>query len=126
MSSAFDADFALADDLLVEVLGGSIEISSGGSSITVDARVVDDSNDVNADTGAITEEERRAYLVRTSELVMDDGSPFEIHRGDRIREVIAGQVAVFEVLPLGNEPAVVSGDPARNTVVIYTKRVATE
>ena len=69
--------------------------------------------------------ESRDFLVRTQDLVLGD-QQVEPRRGDRVKEAVGNEMAVFEVMAPGDEPPWRYSDPGRQTLRIHTKQVDTE
>ena len=76
-------------------------------------------------SGVILQQQVRDYLIATAELVLS-GELTLPEPGDRIEEIEGDSKFVYEVLPLGGEPAWRYSDLYRRTLRIHTKLIATE
>ncbi len=118
--SAFDNDFAAAEDLLDEVFGGAVTLKRGETSTAPFTTTWDlQDYELASDRGVVTVFQSRDYLLPKTAVVIG-GSQVEPRAGDRIHD--SGEV--FELLPLGDRPA--HEDVAGGTRwLCHTKRVKT-
>jgi hypothetical protein len=123
--SNFDADFAVADSMLAEAFGEDAVYLAGASAISLTAEAVQRDYQVEDVEGFLTTIQATDYLVDAGALKNAAGQKVEPKAGHRIRRTVAGQVHVFEVVPLGKRPVVEWADAAGNRLVIHTKYVGT-
>ena len=75
--------------------------------------------------GGIQRIQSRDYLIRAADLVIGGAATLP-QAGDRIRETVAAQTFVYEVMAPGQQPPWRYSDPFRQVLRIHTKHVDTE
>jgi hypothetical protein len=75
--------------------------------------------------GLVETVERRDYLIRAADLVLD-GALTTPAVGDRITEIVGGRVEVYAVMGAGSEKHFRPSDPDALTLRIHTAHVDTE
>jgi hypothetical protein len=97
----------------------------GIHSVTLRATVGRTQFELSDGLGTVLETQVRDYLIRAQDLVLN-GRPTLPERGDRIEEAQDQLTFIYEVLPLGDEPAWRYSDPYRQTFRIHTRQVDLE
>jgi len=117
--SAFDDDFASAEDLLDEIFGGSVTLRRGVTSTASFVAPWDlQEYELTDDRGVVTVFQSRDYLLLKTSVVIA-AAQVTPRAGDRIHD--SGDV--YELLPIGDRPAV--EDVAGGTRwLAHTKKVA--
>lgn len=117
--SAFDQDFAAADDLLDEIFGGPVTLVRGANSSESFTASWDlQEYEVESAAGAVTVVQSRDYLVPKVGVTIA-GQAVTPRPGDRIVD----QGVAYEVLPIGARPAVEDA-PGGSRWICHTKRVS--
>jgi hypothetical protein len=75
--------------------------------------------------GLVEAVERRDYLIRAADLVLD-GALTTPAVGDRIAEIVGGRVEVYAVMGAGSEKHFRPSDPDALALRIHTAHVDTE
>ena len=117
--SAFDNDFAEAEDLLDEVFGGSVTLQRGATTTAAFTASWDlQEYELVDQRGVVTVFQSRDYLLPKASVVIN-GSTITPRAGDRILD----SDGVFELLPVGDRPAIeaVAGG---TRWLCHTKKVA--
>jgi hypothetical protein len=97
----------------------------GVASVALSATVGRSVFQVATTDGLVEMVERRDYLIRTTDLVLD-GTPTTPAVGDRITEIVGGRVEVYAVMGAGSEKHFRPSDPDALTLRIHTAHVGTE
>lgn len=115
---------AWLDGQRVRHLSRPVTYVRGESSVEVQAAVGKTVFEVDSGTGILEKVESRDFLIRASELVLDDAAVLP-ERGDKVREEGNGVTYVYEVMAPGREPHYRFSDPHRRALRIHTKLVDT-
>jgi hypothetical protein len=103
-----------------------VEYQHGDDLIAVLATVGRSAFPVSGADGGILNVERRDYLVRAVDLVLDDGTAFKPAVGDKITETNPDlTLSVYEVVQTGDEKHYRKSDPDGLTLRIHTTFVQT-
>ena len=97
----------------------------GAASVALSATVGRSVFQVATAEGLVETVERRDYLIRAADLVLD-GALTTPAVGDRITEIVGGRVEVYAVMGAGSEKHFRPSDPDALTLRVHTAHVATE
>ena len=100
----------------------SVTYRRGTDSVVVSASIGSTRFEQEDRDGLVVRSQVRDYLIDVADLVLSGGA-IEPEVGDLIEETVGSQTHVYQVLPLGGEPAWRYSDPYRKTYRIHTKRV---
>jgi hypothetical protein len=113
-------------DLLKTHASRKVRYSRGAKEVEVDATVGKSEFESAAPDGVfVVQVETRDYLIQAADLVLD-GTRIVPAIGDRIREEVAGETIVCEVMTPPGQAHFRWCDPAHTTLRIHTKQVGTE
>ncbi len=102
-----------------------ISYRRGVQAVTLRATVGRTEFELGDGLGTVIETQVRDYLIRVEDLVLS-GQQTLPERGDRIEEAQDQLTFIYEVLPLGDEPAWRYSDLYRQTFRIHTRQVDLE
>ena len=117
--SAFDDDFAAADETFAEAFGDSVEYLVDGEVVATPTAEVSLQRYQLVDAyDAVQTIVSRDYVFLAADL---GATP---QAGHRIREIIGGVAKTFEVMPIGDGPCWQPIDADHRRIVVHTKEVA--
>jgi hypothetical protein len=123
MDTAFESDFAAAEDLFDEACGGEVAYDVDGVEVaTLTAVVTVATYRVATSHGSVEEIVARDYEVTAEDLVVDE-TEIEPEPGHRIRETIRGSSRTFEVAALGDRPCWQPADAEGRRIIIHAVEV---
>lgn len=123
----FGAALLAGKRALSALKGVTVTYSTGTMEIPVRARIGQTKFIIDSDRQFNTRVRTRDYLIEKTELIdPDSGDLFEPCEGHRIIESSGDQTTVYEVLPIGDEPAFRDSDTTAREWRIHTKRVTPE
>lgn len=123
---AFDADFAVADELFAEAFGDTVSLHRGVATATgIVAEAVQRDYEIFDVDGFETTANLRDYVIDVADYTIS-GSAVTPQIGDRIKETISGVVHVFEVVPLGRKPCYEWAGTRKPQWLVHTKLAGVE
>jgi hypothetical protein len=125
MADLLQQGAAWLEDMRHKHASRPVTYSRGAASVALSATVGRSVFQVAAAEGMVETVERRDYLIRAADLVLD-GAVTTPAVGDRIRETIGARVEVYEVMGAGQEKHFRKSDPDGLTLRIHTAHVDTE
>ena len=126
MTDLLDRAEQRLSDLLKTHASRKVRYSRGVKEVEVDATVGRSVFESVAPDGmCVVHVETRDYFVQSADLVLDGAKVVPVI-GDRIREEIAGETVVCEVMTPVGEAHFRWCDPAHTTLRIHTKQMGTE
>jgi hypothetical protein len=125
MTNLLDQGAAWLADQLKTHASTEVVYQRGANQVAVQATIGKTEFEIDDGTGIIQRVQSRDYLIQAADLQLA-GLVTLPRAGDRIRERVAEQTFVYEVLAPGNEPPYRYSDPFRKLLRIHTKHVGTE
>jgi len=125
MAASFNSAVAAMAKAIQGSRGVPVTYHRGADALPLTAVPAEDRYLADDGHGLLQQQFVRDYLLLAADLDFGAG-PAEPQRGDLIKEAIAGQVKVYEVVGLGGEPHWRWCDSGHVELRIHTKLVATE
>lgn len=123
MSSAFDADFAAANDLLAEAFGGEVTLVRGSTETSgVTAQMFINKYEGENDEGLTETIQVNDFVLDRSDYAFGSGE-VEPRCGDRIKLTIDSVEHTFEVLPIPNGKTHEWADASGDEWLIHTRHI---